>query len=329
MYREASLERLVRRGSADREGQKSYNSRFGQWEERASVRRRPRRVLVDTTAEYFFPPNLYPVVQHPLVVARGEAVVQRLLVQRLYDYLDFTTELETLAVIPVATKISRGRSGLTLPPQMLSDAFKIVTDEAWHAQFSHDFAKQVAHVTAVTARHADSPPAFLCRLDTIRQTMPDEVRGMEALLLAIVSETLISGVLSELPRDERLPMPVRDLVRDHAEDEGRHHVYFRSVLRHLWPALTPAERRAVGPRVPALIHAFLEPDYEQAAMHLGDAGFGTDEVVRIITESWPRDGMAVSLNEAARPVIRYFGEAGAFDNASTRAAFQAAGLSCE
>jgi len=326
MYLEAAIEQLVGTGRSDRETLKSYDSRFGLWEERSSVRRKPRRTLGPDADVPFFPPELHPVVLHPLVTARGDGVVRRLLVQRLWDYLDFTTELETLAVIPVATKISRGRSGLMLPEQMRADAFKIVTDEAWHAQCSHDFSRQIAQVTNLTPRFDDEPPAFVRRLDEVRAALPEHVRGTEALLFAIVSETLISGILSEIPRDERLPRTVRDLVRDHAEDEGRHHVYFRSVLKHLWPALTPTERRAVGPHVPAVIHAFLEPDYAQTAVHLRGLGFGEADVVRIITESWPQKRINDDIREAARPAIRYFAEAGALDDGATRRAFESAGL---
>lgn len=239
---------------------------------------------------------------HPLVAARGEATVRRLLLQRLYDYLAFTTELESIAVIPVATTISRGRSGLLLPEQMKADAFKIVTDEAWHAQFSDDFARQVAARTGCPPQSAaDTPPAFLSRLDELRERLPASLRGVESLLFAIVSETLISGILSDIPRDGRLPRSVREVVRDHAEDEGRHHVYFRSLLKHLWSALTDRERRAVGPFFPAAIRAFLEPGYARAADHLAAAGLSVPQIDQVIAESWPAEVVRVDVAEAAAP----------------------------
>jgi hypothetical protein len=323
-YQRLAREQLVPGTAAARPVASTYASRFGRWDDLAGVRRKPRRHLVDPAVLYF-PPELYPVVSHPLVAARGPAVVRTLLLHRLYDYLDFTTELENLAVIPVASKIARGTSGLLLPRQMQADAFKIVTDEAWHAQFSYDFIQELENVTGVP-RGGGGFPVFVQRLDEIAALLPREVAGLEALVFAIVSETLISGILSDLPRDERLPRPVRDLVRDHAEDEGRHHVYFRSVLRHLWPALTPRERRAVGPHVPAIIQAFLTPDHTQVATRLAAVGLSDEEIVQVLTECWPHHELTDATARSAAPAVRYFTEVGALDDSRTRYAFTEAGL---
>lgn len=330
MYQTMAQEQLLRGDASSRPPVIAYASRYERWEDLASVRRKPRRDFVpgEETSDLFFPPELYPVVLHPLVAAKGEVVVKALLLCRLYDYLDFTTELENLAVIPVATKISRGRSGLILPPQMKADAYKIVTDEAWHAQFSDDLARQIEASTTIP-RHIpeDAPaPTFLRRLDELREQLPDDIRGVESLLFCIVSETLISGILSDIPRDVRLPVSVRELVRDHAADEGRHHLYFRTVLKHLWPALSPRERQAIGPHVPAAVYAFLEPDYEQTFQHLRGIGLTDAECAQVIAESWPSHTVRRTIADAARPIVRYFAEAGALDDSRTRDSFELAGL---
>ncbi|MFE0174471.1 diiron oxygenase [Streptomyces sp. NPDC059002] len=328
MYVQRFGEQLIRGAATERPRGPEYVSRFERWDDLASVRRRPRRRFAAGEPDLYFPPELYPVALHPLVAARGSAAVKGLLLQRLYDYLEFTTELESLAVIPVATKISRGRSGLDLPGRMRSDAYKIVTDEAWHAQFSHEFAGEIEAETRVPWLRARdrTPPAFLSRLDEVRGRLPHRMRGVEGLLFAIVSETLISGMLSQIPRDGRLPQSVRNVIRDHAEDEGRHHVYFRSVLGHLWPALTRAERQAVGPLVPAVVYAFLEPDYAQTARHLGELGLTGEQIDQVVTESWPAHQVRGDVAAAASQLTRYLTEADALADARTLAAFEEAGL---
>ncbi|MGW5400110.1 diiron oxygenase [Streptomyces sp. NPDC003952] len=328
MYVQRFEEQLLRGEATERPRGPKYVSRFERWDDLASVRRRPRRHFAATELELYFPPELYPVVRHPLVAAKGSATVKGLLLQRLYDYMEFTTELETLAVIPVATKISRGRSGLFLPGRMMSDAYKIVTDETWHAQFSHEFTCEIEAETRVpwSLRGTCAPPAFLLRLDEIRGRLPQNLRGVEGLLFAIVSETLISGMLSQIPRDDRLPLSVRNIIRDHAEDEGRHHVYFRSLLTHLWPALGRAEREAVGPLIPEVIYAFLEPDYAQTARHLRDIGLTSEQIDQAITESWPADRVQSDVAAAASQLTRYLGEVGALRDKGTLAAFEGAKL---
>jgi hypothetical protein len=331
MYQEMARQTLVRGDPSMRQRTTVYASRYERWGDLASVRRRPRRDFRTSETDLFFPPELYPVALHPLVTAKGETVVKALLLCRLYDYLDFTVDLENYAVIPVAAKISRGRSGLILPEQMMADAYKIVTDEAWHAQFSYDFARQIADRTVIAraAPRDTGIPAFIARLDEIRDRLPPEIRGVEALLFAIISETLISGILSDIPRDNRLPHSVRELVRDHAADEGRHHIYFRSVLEHLWPALTPRERLAIGPQIPAAVYAFLEPDYGQAFRHLRGIGLTEQEADQVIAESWPQPTVRRTIAEAAAPVVRYFTGAGALEDARTLDSFERAGLTAQ
>jgi hypothetical protein len=303
-----------------------YRSRFGNWQARASVRVKPERRLSSVdAAEIYFPDHLVPTATHPLVAVRGEHVTRRLLVHRLFHYLHFTSELEALAVIPIATKISRGRAGLSLPAGMRRDAFKIVTDEAWHAQFSYDLMEQVRTVTDVGLCLPDVPQ-FVERLAEIELRLDPRVGGLVALMFAVVSETLISGILSDVPRDRRLPPAVRELVADHAEDEGRHHAYFRVVLKHVWHAIDSADRAVIGPWLPEVIAAFLEPDYRALGYALAEAGLPPDEVEQIIAESHPRHQVRADVAAAAGATVRYFAEVGALDDARTAEAFAAAGL---
>ncbi|MET9466742.1 diiron oxygenase [Streptomyces sp. NPDC006544] len=303
-----------------------YRSRFALWDARASVRVKPPRVLDPSEpGRLYFPPELMPVVAHPLVRSRPDEVAERILTQRLHQYLYFTTELEQVAVMPVTMDISRGRSGLHLPPAMREDAFKITTDEAWHAQFSDDLSRQVEARTGFAACLPDRP-AFMERLDRIRAELDHDLRGAADLVFSIVSETLISSILSDLPRDKRLPQAVRDLVQDHAEDEGKHHAYFRSLLEFFWQALDGSARGRIGPLVPSLITAFLEPDYLAVADALGDAGFAAAEAQEIIADAHPAEVTTTAIGRAAQATTRYFTEVGALDAPPTYEAFAAAGL---
>ncbi|KQY55346.1 hypothetical protein ASD11_17540 [Aeromicrobium sp. Root495] len=304
-----------------------YQSRFEHWEDRASVRRKPlRRMRPDASPYLYFPPELMPVADHPLVLSVGPQAREQLLLQRLYDYLDFTTELESLAVIPIGQKLSRGRAGFSLPPAMRADAFAIVTDEAWHAQFSYDFVQHLEAETGVQRAHTTPAPTFALQLDRVRDRLPDRVQGVEGVLFAIVSETLISGILAGLPNDRRLPPAVRELVRDHAEDEGRHHAYFRQLLRYLWPALSIEDRAAVGPWLPEIIRIFLSPDFDQITHHVASLGLMPDAVAQVMAESLPADKVRTDIRTGSRSTVRYFAEAGVLDDPATHAAFEDAGL---
>ncbi|MFD9007632.1 diiron oxygenase [Streptomyces sp. NPDC059552] len=303
-----------------------YRSKFANWDRRASVRVKERRALDSVEpGQVYFPPELAPVVAHPLVKCLPGDAVRRLLIHRLYQYLHFTSELEAVAVIPVATNISRRQVGIQLPSGMQEDAFKIVTDEAWHAQFSFDLIKQVERETGVRGVLPASS-SFIEDLGSIRRRLDPGVRGASDLAFSIVSETLISSMLSYLPKDRRLPAAVRSLVGDHAEDEGKHHAYFQNLLEYFWPALSVDERRRLGPWLPDLIAVFLEPDYLAIRLSLSSLGFSQAEVEQILIESYPAATVRSEMAQASKSTIRYFAEVGALDDSRTREAFLLAGL---
>lgn len=319
-----AMAHLVRFGNGAGPPTPDERETFANWHQRASVRVKPQRVLTGGD-QLFFPPELLPVTSHPLVTALGEEALRRLLVHRLYQYLHFTVELEAVTVLPVAARISRGRCGVTLPGRMLADAFKIVTDEAWHGQFSHELMAQVMLETKVQPCLPDTP-RFLRRLEFLRRHVDADLSGVADLLFATISETLITTTLSDLPHDRRLPEAVRETVADHAQDEGRHHAYFAQLLKHIWPSLSRDQRRRFGPLLPELIGAFLEPDYQSIRWALADCGVRDRDLDQVIAEAYPSAEVAASAAQAAKATVGYFADAGALDDPRTRDAFVTKGL---
>jgi len=301
-----------------------YRSKFGDWNQRASVRNRPRRVLSETGPGLYFPPEAVPILDHPLVRARGSRVIEEILLQRLHVYLDFTAELEQRAVNPVCAAISRRRSGFDLPPDMLADAYKIYTDEAWHAQFSDDMQRQIIDRTGVSAV-LPATPAFMQRLAKAQEEAGTDP-ALSALFFTIVSETLISAILSDIPADGRLDLGVRQLVADHAADERVHHAYFAKVLPCVWSQLGPREQRAIAQQLPEFIHAFLDPDYEALAGILGSLQFTQEETSNILADSYDASSIAEENRLHAHLTLRHFADVGILDDPAALEGFQVAGL---
>ena len=302
-------------------GTTDYRTTFARWHERSSVRSRPPRAHAPTPpGTAYFPPELVPAAGHELVVSRGPAAGERLLVQRLYEYLAFTVELEETAVVPVTSRIGRGRAAVELPAGMRADAFKITTDEAYHSLMTYDLIDGVARETGVPPLLPDAPP-FLARLAAARDVDP-----LAPLVAAVVSETLVSRILSDLPGDARLPAAVREVVRDHAEDEGRHHAYFRALLRELWPRLTPDQQRRLGGLVPGLVQGFLAPDLAHVRRMLADAGLPAGEVEQVVRDAYPPAAVRRDVAHGSRRTVGYFVEVGALEHPEVLDRFGAEGL---
>jgi P-aminobenzoate N-oxygenase AurF len=302
----------------------AYSSAFKSWHSRASVRVKPRRQLGDDEPSelVYFPPELVPVSQHAVVQELGHDTVERVLIQQLHTYLEFTSELEHGAVNPVAAMISRRRSGFDLPETMIEDAYKIYTDEAWHAQFSDDLQRQVAMKTGVGPSVFEEPNFFRKLKGFQQDLLPDEQR-LVMIFFTIVSETLISAILSDIPQDPRVVPAVRELVADHALDEGRHHTYFSRLLEFTWPRLNKAHRELIGPLLPEMILAFLEPDFVAIAGNLRACGLTAEQIDQVMTESYPPGTVRAGIRSASKATIRHLERVGIVDDPRTAEALEA------
>lgn len=305
-----------------------YRSPFRTWYERASVRTTPRRMLdsseIDGKRRYFAP-ELVPVARHPLIARLPEHVYDEVLVQHLYRYLDFTAKLEYLVVNRTVLGIAHRSVGVPVPEAMRLDAFKMYCDEAYHALFSADLADQVRRTTAITPRLPDRP-FFLRRLDEISEDLPASQRPLAELLFVIVSETLISASLAEVPQSTEVFSAVSGAIRDHAVDEGRHHAYFAHFLRRLWDVLDPAGRRTAGALVPRLMDAFLRPDLPALRVELAGYGLARDEVRQVVSEVYAPEVVAAHARSTSQQTRRYFTELGAFDSAEAQEELHRYGL---
>jgi hypothetical protein len=301
----------------------AYTSPFRSWHSRSSVRTKPRRAIEEEepSALVYFPPELVPVSQHALVQGLGPDTVNRVLIQQLHTYLEFTSELEVGAVNPVTAMISRRRSGFDLPETMVEDAYKIYTDEAWHAQFSDDLGRQVAVKTGVGPSVFEEPNFFRKLKGFQLELGPDEQR-LVMIFFTIVSETLISASLSGIPTNPRVVEAVRELVADHAQDEGRHAAYFGRLLEFTWPRLNKAQRALIGPLLPEMILAFLEPDFVAIAGNLRACGLTAEQIDQVMTESYPPATVSAGIRSASKATIRHFERVGVVEDPRTAEALK-------
>lgn len=304
-----------------------YESKLNNWDHLASVRVKPLRLLVDEESEgkVFFPPELVPVAQHHMVRNLGDWAIREVLIQRLYSYLDFTAVLEHDVVNRVTLQVAQRKIGITLPWEMVFDAYKIYCDEAYHALFSVDLAHQIELATGVKPNPFGQSRCLLI-LEGLLARVPWDLRQLAEVFFTIVSETLISSILSDIPKDKRVVTTVRHVISDHAEDEGKHHAYFSKLLEFLWPSLGERERQIIGPLLPQYILAFLEPDYGAIECELAGCGLKPEEIKQIIYECYPQSQVLANVRSGAKATLRHFERNGVFEDRRTLDAFLSSGL---
>jgi hypothetical protein len=297
----------------------SYESQFEKWDELACIRKKPRAAAPFDRNLYFYSEGLATLFAHPKVANSLEHIRRELLVLHLYNYLEFTVRLELGPVNEVSKLLCLEEFLPWLPAQMRDDAFKIYVDEGAHAEMCHRLMMAVQQSTKVERLRLT--PAFLRILDDLVSREEPEYRPLIKLFFVIISETLITGSLVKLPKDESVQRAVRDLANDHATDEGRHHAYFRKVFEYVWPRLTREVRRRIGILLPEMILAFLQPDKSALTRMLESFPKEFPNPAQIVEEvvayKSTHDGIVIS----ASPTLKMLRENHVFDDSAIDSAF--------
>jgi hypothetical protein len=300
------------------------------WYDRAGVRVDPRRLMREENREglHYWPPALAGFMEHPLVAQQGAAAREELLVRQLYQYLQFTANYE-LRVINRATElIANGRTGLDLPVPVRMDAYKIYVDEGYHAMYSFDVIAQVEQASGIEHRPFDFDTT-LRYLHEAQENAPARLRTTAGLLVVIVFETLITATLTQIPRSGDVISLVREVVSDHAHDEGCHHAYFSKFFGYLWGQLSPKDRSIVGPLLAEFIVRPLEPQLDTLRDSLQVAGLSREACEEVLEDSFPAGRTRDTIRATAKSTLRMFGNHGLYDDPGTREAFAARGLLVE
>lgn len=290
----------------------SYESQFVKWDELAYIRKKPRRATPFDRNLYFYPEGLATLFAHPKVKNSPEHVRRELLVLHLYNYLEFTVRLELGPVNEVNKLLCHEEFLPWLPSQMTDDAFKIYVDEGAHAEMSRILMMAVQESTKVERLRLT--PAFLRTLEDLASGEQAEYRPLIKLFFVIISETLITGSLVKLPKDESVQRAVRDLANDHATDEGRHHAYFRKVFEYVWPRLSREMRRKIGVLLPDMILAFLQPDKSALTRMLESFPEEFPEPARIVEEVINYESTRTGIVSSASPTLKMLRENHVFDD---------------
>jgi hypothetical protein len=302
-------------------------SPLDEWYEKAGVRRDPRRILDEEmdSGRVLFPSRLIPYLDHPLVGRLDSAALERLVARHTYQYFAFTAHFETRVVNRATEMLANGRLDMPAGPAMRMDAYKIYCDEAYHALYSFDVIQQLETASGVHALPYDFDP-FLGELDAISDRIMPGRGSLPQLLQVVVFETLVTAILSDVPKDRTLVSLVRDTVQDHAKDEGRHHAFFSDVFRELWAGLDRELRGEVAQCLPRLIIRSLAPDMRPVRANLLAAGLTTAEAAQVQADVYQPDTLRETARQHARQSIRLFQAVGVLDLPEGIDAFNEEGL---
>ncbi|MFC3907833.1 diiron oxygenase [Legionella dresdenensis] len=238
----------------------SYQSNQPQWERTASVRSKPRRLLTDEeNPGFYFPPEQQMLCVHPLVEKMGTEVKETILIHSLYKYLNDIANIEKDIINQTAYKITQNDYFIDLPRDIRHDALSVIIDESYHAYVALDFLQQVEVKTSILALDLPKDTALSYAIKSIKAELPKQYIENFELIATCIAEHALTNDLIAVSKSQNISRTFFYIMKDHAQDEGRHARYFEYLLAIFWEALPIEQKEIIGSFLPKLIHQYFNP----------------------------------------------------------------------
>ncbi|MGC7840912.1 diiron oxygenase [Pseudomonas wayambapalatensis] len=240
-----------------------YRSFADSWEERATIRTRPRRRLEDDQR------LIYPLSRQPLVLS---ATFQRacphlrdfVLVQSLYKFINDVVIFETEIVDRTARRIAKDRFTVRFPFACRYDAMTVVVDEDYHALVAMDFLQQTIALTGLEPIALPTEIELSRAIPTALARVPETLRDALELICVGIAENTLTDDVAAFARDDTVKPSVKGLMADHLLDEGRHSSFWARLTRIYWQAAPEVDRQMIAQVLPVFLGQYLTNDIQQA-----------------------------------------------------------------
>lgn len=300
------------------------------WHRAATVRTTPQRCWEPDSRgsrRLFFSTAQVPAAGHPLLRDRmDQSRWEELHIQHFYRFMVFTIRLEHHVVNPAVLAIAHGDVPLPVRQEDAHGAHRIYVDEGYHALEAVELMADVRHgtgVVPVTGRGA----AIDRRLEELLADLPDgRTRALARQLFVVVSETMISATLSDVPHDDEVVDTVRAVIADHAVDEARHHRFFATYLPWLWERLAATDRDMLAPLLPRFMTEFIAPDLDGLRRELTGYGLTREEADTMCDELYSPERLRAETAAKGAATLRYLEGCGALGHGRVSDALGIAGL---
>lgn len=305
-----------------------YQKYFEKWDDEAAVRSKPNRYRFNDgeldsglCSKRWFLPAGVAILTHPLLKNIDQPQEQYLLGRFLLQFLEYGTILEHEFVNVILAELALGETGIPIPDRMRLDAFKIYTDEAYHAYFNLEATQQIRNYIGLSTDEAW--PLKNSRLSSMRELIPQNDSHKNFLVrlgIVLASETIAPKELAETMKGIIID-PIYNLFIDHAEDERKHCMYFSTLFEVIWHYLSPEDQKYLGMYFPKILKTFVKINTISLYEALEKIGVDHASSELIINESYPEDFNTKRALSVASATFRNFERLGIYNISGVREAF--------
>ena len=239
-----------------------YHTIAEDWEHRATVRTRPRRLLENDDK------LIYPLCRQPLVLSATfvEHCPQWrdfVLVQSFYKFINDVVIFETEIVDKTARSIAKNRFSVPFPLACRVDAMTVVVDEDYHALVALDFLQQTVAMTGIQPLDLPAHIELSRALPAAQAQVPAHLRDAVELIGVAIAENTVTHDVAAFSKDSSVKASIRGLMADHLFDEGRHAQFWTRLVRLYWQNTSEDDRDSIAQVLPTFLAQYLANDLQK------------------------------------------------------------------
>ncbi|RAS01784.1 diiron oxygenase [Cupriavidus alkaliphilus] len=279
------------------------------WFKRATVRTAaPISLAPGDVHDWRFPSELNPLLSHPSVLALPAAARRYLAVQYSYKYMHDICLTETDIINRTSLAIAYGDSACAFPPDICTNAFSIVVDEAFHSYAARLFALELEKASGIEPVHMPASNALMRAIALTKVEYDGYFHPEIELLATCISESAFTSEIVDALQIKMCDPRFHRLMKDHLADEGRHYGYFQAVLSHFGVRAEDRQRQAAGPIATSLLQYLFQHEQESVfdLQLLESVGLGRNEAIEVQRQT-PQSRSAMLREERARHFLESSG----------------------
>lgn len=239
-----------------------YQSFADTWEDRATIRTRPRR-RVEDDHRLLYPPSRLPLVLTATFQRECAHLRDFALVQGLYKFINDVVIFETEIVDRTARAIAKDRFAVRFPFACRYDAMSVVVDEDYHALVAMDFMQQTIALTGIEPVALPAEIELSRAIPAALALVPGHLRDALELICVGIAENTLTNDVAAFSRDDSVKSSIKGLMADHLLDEGRHSSFWARLARIYWAQAPEADRQVIAGALPVFIRHYLTNEIQK------------------------------------------------------------------
>lgn len=240
-----------------------YRSFADDWESRATIRTRPRRV-VENDEKLIYPLSRQPLVLSETFTRHCPHLRDFALIQSLYKFINDVVIFETEIVDRTARSIAKDNFAIRFPFACRYDAMTVVVDEDYHALVAMDFMQQTIALTGIEPIQLPLEIELSRAIPAALALAPEHLRSAVELICVAIAENTVTNDVAAFARDDSVKQSIKGLMADHLLDEGRHSRFWARLVRIYWQAAPEEDREIIATIMPVFIAQYLTNDIQKS-----------------------------------------------------------------